>query len=162
MKATTSGFGRTVAISLAITFVVPFGEAGTPPQQASTVQPGGQTQAQPPESALNVAPASQAEGVPENPSPAPSATEGELRQAALPQESSGPQQTASREPLGTAAAPYEKPVGVPASRPAGAAIAPAKQKRRSSIGIKLGLLVATGVAVGTVVGLSSASSSRPH
>ena len=65
-------------------------------------------------------------------------------------------------PLGTAAAPYEKPFGVAVSRPAGAAIAPAKQKRTRSILIKVGALLGACVAVGTVVALSAASPSRPH
>jgi len=162
MKVTTSRIWRTVAIFLALTLAVPFGEAGTPQQQASTTQQGGQSQAQPAEPTPNPAPKSQVEEIPDDPSPAPSATAAERQQALAQQESPVQQQPAPREPVGTAAAPYERPVGVPASRPAGAAIAPSKQKRRSSIGIKLGLLVATGVAVGTVVGLSSASSSRPH
>jgi len=84
------------------------------------------------------------------------------------QESSSPQSTppqspaVPQQPVGTAVAPYEKVTGVPASRPAGAAIAPAKQKRASSILIKVGLIVAAGVAIGTVVALSAATSSKPH
>jgi hypothetical protein len=68
----------------------------------------------------------------------------------------------SQEPLGTAVAPYEKGIGIAASRPAGAVIAPAKQRRTRSFLIKVGLLVGAGVAVGTVVGLSKASPSQPH
>jgi hypothetical protein len=63
--------------------------------------------------------------------------------------------------MGTAAAPSEPASGIAASRPAGAAIAPAKQKRSRSFVIKVGLLVGAAVAVGTVVALSSASPSRP-
>ena len=64
-------------------------------------------------------------------------------------------------PVGTAAAPYEKPVGVAAARPAGAAIAPAKQRRVRSFLIRTSLLIGGAVAVGTVVGLSEASPSKP-
>ena len=71
-------------------------------------------------------------------------------------------QTSTQDPLGTAAAPSVKTTGVAASRPAGAAIAPAKQKRVRSILIKVGVIVGAGVAIGTVVALSSASPSRPH
>jgi anti-anti-sigma factor len=71
-------------------------------------------------------------------------------------------QTGTQDPLGTAAAPSVKTTGVAASRPAGAAIAPAKQKRARSILIKVGVIVGAGVAIGTVVALSSASPSRPH
>jgi hypothetical protein len=53
-------------------------------------------------------------------------------------------------------------VGVAASRPAGAAIAPAKQKRARTLLIKVGIVVGVAVAVGTVVALSNASPSRPH
>lgn len=59
-------------------------------------------------------------------------------------------------------APYEKGMGIAASRPAGAVIAPAKQRRTRSFVIKVSLIVGAAVAVGTVVGLSSASPSRPQ
>jgi hypothetical protein len=75
--------------------------------------------------------------------------------------SSQPQQTATQEPAGTAAAPSVKVTGVAASQPAGAAIAPGKQKRARSILIKVGVILGAAVAVGTVVALSSASPSRP-
>lgn len=71
------------------------------------------------------------------------------------------QQTQTPEPVGTAAAPAETPVGTAVSRPAGAAIAPAKQKRRRTFLIRVGLIVGAAVAVGTVVALSKASRSRP-
>ena len=71
------------------------------------------------------------------------------------------QQNPPQQPVGTAAAPYEEPTGVPGSRPAGAVIAPAKQKRVRSIVIRVGLLLAGGAAIGTVVGLSRASHSQP-
>jgi hypothetical protein len=68
----------------------------------------------------------------------------------------------SKVPVGTAAAPYVKPEGVAASRPAGAAIAPAKQKRSHSFALRVGLIVGAGIAIGTVTALSLSSSSRPH
>jgi hypothetical protein len=76
--------------------------------------------------------------------------------------SSRSQQNGAPKPVGTAAAPYEKTTGVAASRPAGAAIAPAKQRRVRSFLIKLGVVVGAGVALGTVAALSHASPSRPH
>ncbi len=82
-----------------------------------------------------------------------------------PAEPSAPQQQQKDvpgQPVGTAVAPYEKGIGVAASRPAGAVIAPAKQRRTRSFLIKGGLILGAAVAVGTVVGLSSSSSSRPH
>jgi hypothetical protein len=72
------------------------------------------------------------------------------------------QQSGAQAPLGTAAAPYEKGIGVAASRPAGAVIAPAKQRRTRSFVIKLGVLIGACAAVGTVVALSNASPSQPH
>jgi zona occludens toxin (predicted ATPase) len=65
-------------------------------------------------------------------------------------------------PVGTAAAPYVKPEGASASRPAGAAIAPAKQRRIRSFAIKAGLLIGAGVAIGVVTAASLSSPSRPH
>jgi hypothetical protein len=78
------------------------------------------------------------------------------------QQGSTQQQSDTQEPVGTAASQSVKATGVAASQPAGAAIAPAKQRRTRSILIKVGALVGAGIAVGTVVGLSSASPSRPR
>ena len=82
----------------------------------------------------------------------------------VPQPSPQPQyppQGIAREPLGTAAAEIESTTGVAASKPAGTAIAPAKQRRVRMILIKVSALVGAGVAIGTVAALSSASPSRP-
>jgi hypothetical protein len=80
-----------------------------------------------------------------------------------------PQQRSSRppalptvpEPLGAAAAEQVRTAGGGASRPAGNAIAPAKQHQYRSLLIKLGAVAAAGVAVGTVYGLSHATASTP-
>ena len=64
-------------------------------------------------------------------------------------------------PLGTAAAEKGKTVGGGASRPAGVAIAPAKQKRSRSLLIKLGVVAAAGAALGTIYGLSRGTKSTP-
>ncbi len=71
------------------------------------------------------------------------------------------QEKKDSKPVGTAAAPYEKTTGVAASRPAGAVIAPAKQKRARSILIRVSIIVGAAVAVGTVAALSHASPSKP-
>jgi hypothetical protein len=63
--------------------------------------------------------------------------------------------------VGTAAAEFIKTTGVAASKPAGSAIAPAKQRRARSILIKVAAIAGAGVAVGAVVALSAASPSRP-
>lgn len=64
-------------------------------------------------------------------------------------------------PLGTAAAEKGRTAGGGASRPAGVAIAPAKQKRSRGLLIKLGALAAAGAAMGTVYALSRGTGSVP-
>ena len=71
------------------------------------------------------------------------------------------QQNGAAKPVGTAAAPYEATTGVTASRPAGAAIAPAKQRRVRTILISVGVVVGAGVALGIVAALSHSSPSQP-
>lgn len=72
-----------------------------------------------------------------------------------------PEPPKTQQPVGTAAAPLEKPTGVAGSRPAGAAIAPAKQRRVRAIVISLGLILAGAGAIGAVAGMSKASHSQP-
>jgi hypothetical protein len=72
------------------------------------------------------------------------------------------QQNGATPPVGTAAAPYERTTGVAASRPAGAVVAPARQRRARSFFIKMGVVIGAGVAIGTVLALSHASPSQPH
>jgi hypothetical protein len=72
------------------------------------------------------------------------------------------EQSGTASPLGTAAAPKQEVTGVMGSRPAGAAIAPAKQRRVRTIFIKIGAVVGAAVALGTVAALSKGSPSRPH
>ena len=64
-------------------------------------------------------------------------------------------------PLGTATAQEGVTRGGLASKPAGTAIAPAKQRQVRSVLIKLGLVAAGAAAIGTVVGLSRSTSSVP-
>ena len=71
------------------------------------------------------------------------------------------QQQTPTVPLGTATAQEGATRGGVASRPAGEAIAPAKQRQVHSMLIKLGLVAAGAVAVGTVVGLTRGTSSIP-
>jgi len=72
------------------------------------------------------------------------------------------EQREAQNPVGTAAAPLTRPTGVAGSRPAGAAIAPAKQKRAMAIFIRVGLIVAGAAAAGAVIGLSKGSPSHPQ
>lgn len=79
-----------------------------------------------------------------------------------PADSQNTQSQQNQQPVGTAAAPAIKPEGVAVSRPAGAAIAPAKQRRIHQWAIRVGLLVGAGIAIGTVAALSLGSPARPH
>lgn len=72
------------------------------------------------------------------------------------------QQDGVTQPVGTAAAPRETTTGVAASKPAGAVIAPSKQRRARSFIIKLGVVAGACVAIGTVAALSHTSPSQPH
>src|SRR5579875_2246288 len=74
--------------------------------------------------------------------------------------SGGGQQSVQSSAHGVAAAPYIRPESVMGSQPAGAAIAPAKQKRRRMFALRIGLIVGAAIAVGTVVALSKSSPAR--
>lgn len=81
-----------------------------------------------------------------------------------PQPATPPPQTLAepqQEPLGAATAEGVTTVGGGASRPAGAAIAPAKQNQRRSLLLKLGAIAAIGVAGGTIYALSKGTSAKP-
>ena len=87
---------------------------------------------------------------------APSATQ----QQQQPQTSQDQQQS-QEAPLGAAAAQAAKTSGGAASKPAGTAIAPAKQRQTRSLLIKIGAIAAGAAAVGIVYGLSRGTSSVP-
>lgn len=149
-----------IAGCLAVLLVAPVANAAAPQQkmgiseganasQPVTTQPG-------PDSAERAYNA-----LPDSPIPA---TQEPSQTATTPpsgQQTGNGQQNSDQKPVGTAAAPYEKPTGVAASRPAGAVIAPAKQRRIRRIWISVAVIAGAAVAVGTVAGLSEASSSKP-
>lgn len=93
--------------------------------------------------------------------PAPAAAP---RQSTTPQadsqKSNKPEERLQR-PVGTAAAEAPKVSGITAAQPAGAAIAPAKQRRIRTIVLKVGAIVGAGAAIGAVVALSAATPSKP-
>ena len=98
---------------------------------------------------------------PANANPAPQNPESETQAApATPAPQPRPEQQ-MQQPLGAATAEGVPTVGGAASRPAGMAIAPEKQHERRSLLIKVGLIAAAGVAIGTVYGLSKGTSSKP-
>jgi hypothetical protein len=155
MRVAAYGLRRRIASCLVIVLAVPLGEAATAlPLQAL---PSQQLEA-------SASAPAQAQGAGQSgTTPASAAGSQTTNQpAGAPQAAPQQQQNGATAPVGTAAAPYEKGVGVAASRPAGAVIAPAKQRRTRSILIKVGLIAAAAVAVGTVVALSNASPSTPH
>lgn len=103
------------------------------------------------------------------------AQDASLGQTASPQSGTTPpnqpgssQTTASQDqsqklprPVGTAAAEAPTVSGVTAAQPAGVAIAPAKQRRVRTLVLKVGAMVGAGVAVGSVIALTVATSSKP-
>jgi hypothetical protein len=76
-------------------------------------------------------------------------------------QSAAQSQPPAQKPVGTAAAEAPDASGVAASQPAGVAIAPAKQRRTRTIILRMGAIIGVGVAVGSVVALTSATSSKP-
>lgn len=127
---------RQIACGLALLVVVPVGWAATdplPPAPVPHVQTAADGDAQ--------------SGTPENQQQAPASQQNQQN---------------PNEPVGTAAAPVVTPEGAPASRPAGAAIAPIKQRRTRVFAIRMALLVGAAVAIGTVAGTSLASPSHPR
>jgi len=64
------------------------------------------------------------------------------------------------QPSGTAVAPEVQVSGGAASKPAGAAIAPPKQRQIRTWLIRFGFIAGAGVALGTVAALSAASPGR--
>ncbi len=140
-----------IAQLLAVLLTIPVAAA------AQTVQ---RSEAVPQQKQANQSAASQQDDSSTPNAPLPQEAE---TQTPLPsQQDSAPQQNGTATPFGTAAAPLEKPVGVTGSKPAGAVIAPAKQRRVRTILISVGLLVGAGVAIGTVAALSHSSPSQPR
>ena len=159
MGSLSDGLRPKIACSLVLLLLAPFAIAATSPAQdaASTAQNQAQPQSPNP-TQTNPGP-SQPQALPNSPGAARPQTSGDSQQVSAQQPS--PRQQQSQEPVGTAAAESVETTGVAASKPAGAAIAPAKQKRTRSFLIKVSAIVGASVAIGTVVALSSASPSRP-
>ena len=166
MKTVTKLFYPPVAIGLAILLALPIEAAAAPrPQQQSPALPtttaNSNTSPNPAPSQNPAANDAEVASLPD--SPVPVADSGGQNPPSPPQQQASqasPQQQ-TPQTMGTAAAPAEPANGVAASKPAGAAIAPARQKRTRTLVIKLSLLIGGAVAIGTVVALSEASPSRP-
>lgn len=131
----------------------PTAQPAQQPAQQPEAQPAGNGQAQPPASPAQQPDAQQAPAAtPQSPEASPG----------LVQRGQDIEQRDAQNPVGTAVAPYTRPTGVAGSRPAGAAIAPAKQRRVKAIFIRVGLIVAAAAAAGAVIGLSKGSPSHPQ
>lgn len=85
----------------------------------------------------------------------------ESRPQSQPEQNPDQQPGNSNKPVGAATAPYEKATGVTASRPAGAVIAPAKQRRARTIFIRIAVVAGAAAAVGVVAALAHSSPSQP-
>jgi hypothetical protein len=72
-----------------------------------------------------------------------------------------PSQESAPAPSGAAGAKAANVKGAPVAQPAGAAVAPARQRTHRSLLLKLGLLAGAGIAVGAAVALSERSPARP-
>jgi hypothetical protein len=159
MKSSILQFARTsIAGILIVALAAPLAQAA-PIQGRQNGEPQSQTRpatAQPTQQQAlgTAAPDANPQNAPEAPSP-------QLVDPATRSSSLQSAQEQNNNPVGAAAAPVAKPTGVAASRPAGAVIAPAKQRRAHAILIRVGIIVGAGVAIGTVAGLSRSSSSRP-
>ena len=71
------------------------------------------------------------------------------------------QQQPTSTPSGAAGAKAADVKGASVAQPAGAAVAPVRQRGHRSLLIKIGLLAGAGIAVGSAVALSERSPSRP-
>lgn len=155
MRRTDSWLRRQIALGLVVFIAMPIG--GSTVVLAQETAPAQQTGVSSSQSASQTPDTGQT-----RPQPGASATPTDNAQVDAPKPAQQQQNGGTPAPVGTAVAPYEKGLGIAASRPAGAVIAPAKQRRSRSFVIKVGLIIGAAVAVGTVVGLSSASPSRPQ
>ena len=149
MKSSNYWVGRFLSVVLILLLAFPMSEAGLArAQQAS-------------QSAPSVPNPEVASALPEAPTPANPQAANPGEQTAPPQSADGQSGSNPHKPVGAAAAPYEPTLGIAASRPAGAAIAPAKQRRVRTILISLGVIAGAGIAVGSVAALSHGSPSKP-
>ena len=160
LKPWISGFHRAAAIAVALCMT------GVPQAFAQAAQTATQPAQQKPNSTLVPDPSKgplqpvqpQTQELPNAPS---STTLSPETTMTAPQDQA--QQPAQRPepPLGAAGAEIGKPAGGLASKPAGNAIAPAKQRQVRSMLIKVGAVAAGAAALGIVYGLSRGTSSTP-
>jgi hypothetical protein len=150
-------------------------QSSTSPAQPSTPQPGSQDNAPSSQQGQQQTTATnpQANGGGVNPSQPPlqpvttypdaaGNPQKEMDAGAQPRPAGQSQtQAPSTEPQGAATAEKVPTAGGAAAKPAGAAIAPAKQRQPRSLLIKLGAVAAGAVAAGTIYALSKGTPSTP-
>ena len=171
MELTSPLITRIICAGLVMALVTPpAAKAGDEKQDAPAVQQSqaAQTSSPPadggPTSATGESQTAQTtpDQLPDSPDAVRSQASDQNKPSTAPQSSSQePPKGQTQKPVGTAAAEVQNSTGDAAFKPAGAAIAPAKQGRKRMILIKVGALVGAGVALGSVAALSSASPSRP-
>jgi len=141
------------------------GQAPASPNPATNASPDNAQPAQPSQPSAdstsqqnsNPAPAEQK---PVTTYPAPGATT-ETSTPDAPQPKAQTKNQSQSEPQGAATAEKVSTAGGAAAKPAGVAIAPAKQHQTRSLLIKVGAVLAAGAAAGTVYALSRGTSSTP-
>lgn len=149
-----------LALGLAILMASPL--AWSAPQQPAAQQQPATSQQQLPDAPApkTVPPAESTQVAALTPPLGPNESSSLAQQAPAAQDAD--QQNPPQQPVGTAAAPIAKPSGVAGARPAGAAIAPAKQRRVKAFFFRTAIIIAAAGATGAVIGLSKASPSRPN
>ena len=152
---------RLVAGSLVLAVLVSGSAMALPgPQQTSPEQSRPEGSGSSPSPAPATQPA--VEPLPDSPSAArPQDAQNTAAQSGATQSLPQPQPDGNQKPVGTAAAETASSTGVAASRPAGAALAPANQKRSRTILISVGAIAGAAVALGLVVALTKGTPSKP-
>lgn len=166
MRALKSWLMRQIILCMAVSLIVPLGAAETNPdirtrRDAGKAAAKETPAARPWADAATIGEAGPPTAFPENPRALKMSGANQFSQNIAPQNTQNKQDTQTAAPLGTAAAPYQKQEGISASKPGGAAIAPAKQRRIRSFAIRIGLLVGAGIAIGVVTAATLSSPSRP-
>jgi len=134
---------------------------GTPEQQQPTATPvPGNSQADPSQAPLEPVPAP----LPDSPSAAQPQQQPQPTTVQTAPASNAPAVPSGHRPIdpqGAATAESAPTLGGAASKPAGAAIAPAKQRQMRSFLIKLGAVAGGAAALGTIYALTHGTSSTP-
>src|SRR5713226_9729139 len=144
MEVTSPLLARFICAGLVMALLTPPAAMAGAPKQNEKQDPTSVQQPQAPQSnspapgAVTTSPTSESQPaqprrdqLPENPDPVPSTTSDQAQPSpAAPTAPQRSQQGKTQQPAGTAAAEVENTTGDAAYKPAGAAIAPAKQKRR--------------------------------